>query len=247
MKKQEHKPSSEDVIAYLKENQDFLSANRDALLALNVDSGIKGVSLLSARQVELLRQQLSDAEHQFLDLVGTVRANERISILMHKMSLALLSTLAAASNVGLAERMHLAEMACTAVFKQQMHDVIMSLHWFAEFVGEEAVSAASVIDEHDQRVAGLINSVFAAGKACYGPFSHAERTVLLDRFQRNAQSLLLAPLFMPVSGKRMGLLALSSNRPRRFAAGMGTMFLTQLTELIENMFAPSLKERRGDG
>ena len=55
------------------------------------------------------------------------------------------------------------------------------------------------------------------------------------------------PPFMPVSGKRMGLLALSGNRPRRFAAGMGAMFLTQLTELIENMFAPSLKERRGDG
>ena len=246
MKKHEYKPSSEDVIAYLKENQDFFSNNRDALLALNVDNNIAGVSLLSAKQAKLLRQQLTEAEHQFLDLVGTVRVNEKTSILMHKMSLALLSALAAAANLGLAERMRLLDMVCAAVFKRHMHDVVMSLHWFAAFIGDESAAPASIVDEHDQRITPLINNVFSTGKAYYGPFSQAERTVLLDRFQRKAQSVLLAPLFMPISGKRMGLLVLSSNRPRRFVAGMGTMFLTQLTELIENIFASSVPKEQHD-
>lgn len=244
MNKQLHKPSAEDVVAYLKENQDFLSNHVEVLLALNVDSYIEGASLLSAKQVQLLRRQLNEAERQFLDLIGTVRVNEKLSIFLHKTSLSLLTALRTFSNADFMERVGLVEETCAKAFKRQMNDVAITLHWFTGFIGTQASEKTLTIDEQDQRVSDLINNVFAAGKACYGPFSQAERTVLLDRFRRKAQSVLAAPLFMPVSGQRMGLLVLSSRRPHRFVAGMGTMFLTQLTELIESIFTPvSSKEQ----
>lgn len=246
MKKQEHQISNQDVVAYLKENRDFFLHNQEVLLSLNVNSCIEGASLLSAKQVQLLRRQLDDSERKFLDLVSTIRSNEKLSILLHKMSLGVLASLAMTAALDLPERMYLIETVCATALKRQMHDVVLSLQWFAAFAGPQVFAHSSVIDEQDQRVMGLINNVFADDKACYGPFSSAQRTVLLDRFQRNAQSVLVAPLLVPASGQRMGLLTLSSNRPHRFVAGMGTMFLTQLTELIESVFTATAVEQQQD-
>ena len=235
------KHDDEAVADYLLKNPDFLVSHPEVLAALDIGRREAGVVSLVERQLAVLRKQNSDVEKNRVGLIETARANQRLSICLHRVALELLRGAATdhvpVSRVDKACRV---SRSCCTVLLQGITGVHVVLHWFRGFLSDEIPSGTLVVtDESDQSIAGFVHSLFAIREPSCGPFSASEKLILLDRLAPSAQSAAVAALVEPDTGARMGMLVLAGDDPTRFASGKGTMFLVQLVQLIEHAFTPT--------
>lgn len=231
----------EAVAAYLLKHPDFLGRHPEILAALETERRADGAVSFVEKQLSVLRKQNSDTEAHRAELIETARVNANLSVCLHKIAVELLRDTALdrvrLSRSGKAGRIF---RSCRMVLQERIPDVHFSICWFEKFFEDgRDPDGVAVIDEKDQRITSLVESLFMAGNPGCGPFSKPECIVLFGRSVSSVRSAVVAPLVEPVTNDRMGILVLASDDAARFAPGKGTMFLVQLVQLIECAFSPA--------
>ncbi len=207
------------VMDYLKNNPAILDRYPDILSKLTFphESGV-AVSLVE-RQIKVLRDENQNLKNKLSELVHIARENEELSQRFHRLSLELMTA-------------------------EHLHDIIAMTHdqvetfFYTDYVGfcfhDDLASQLKGQEKNilnpDSKHANKVRSWMHDRKPIFGPFDPGMRKLLLGE-QGQLSSCALIPLYHTSD---IGLLILGSKSKDRFVDGMGTVFLTQLGELISS-------------
>ncbi|MBL7000917.1 MAG: DUF484 family protein [Gammaproteobacteria bacterium] len=207
------------VMQYLKHNPDALERHPQILSQLTFphESGV-AVSLVE-RQIKVLRDDNQQLRNRLTELVHIARENEELSQRFHRLSLELMAG-------------------------EHLHDIIAMTHdqvetfFYTDYVGfcfhDNLTSQLkglekSILDPENKHAANVRHWI-QQRKPVFGPFDPGMRQLLLGD-QGQLTSCALIPLYHT---RDIGLLILASKSKDRFVDGMGTVFLSQLGELISS-------------
>ncbi|MCG8011204.1 MAG: DUF484 family protein, partial [Candidatus Thiodiazotropha weberae] len=170
------------------------------------------VSLIE-RQVDALRKQLKDTQQQLADLVEVARTNDQLQARMHRLTL---------------------ELIDAATFEEVLNALEDELHDdFKADAVELRLFSSSQLDDHLQdSLNGQIatfEQFFNHNQPICGRMDQQQLDYIFGTEGDRITSTALIPL---KSEGVLGLLAIGSCDPERFAPDHGTEFLTRLGEII---------------
>lgn len=200
------------VADYLKQHPQFFEDYADLLAEIYVPHPHGGHAIpIAERQIVTLREKNGQLESKLRELIQFGSENDTISEKVHRSTLALFSAADLETTLGvlyhsLQDDFHVPEVAVRLWGKVPEQSYLPEL-------------AATTQELRDY--AGALGAPYCGAHA---PFESG------DWFDR-AQGL-ASYAFLPLrTHQTFGLLALASDDPERFHAGMGTMHLTRLSEL----------------
>ncbi|CAL1239156.1 DUF484 family protein [Candidatus Methylocalor cossyra] len=220
-------PTAEEVEEFLRRHPWFFQDRLDLLEILRVPHPCGEAVSLVARQTAVLRERNQRMERQLGDILKIARDNDALYHRLHHLTLTLL------------DAAHLED--ALAGLKWSLHH-----HFQADFV---AVRIAQPRFESPVRdlalregsaVAQRFASVWELGGPRCGVPERAEARWLFGQDAPEVASQALIPLRQ--AGLR-GLLAIGSRDPERFQAGLGSLFLTRLGEIVSARLAGLLDGR----
>src|SRR5438067_8746936 len=200
------------VAEYLKQHPQFFEDYADLMAEIFVPHPHGGHAIpIAERQIIALRERNTDLENRLRELIRFGSENDSISEKLHRSTLALfaapdLETTLAVLYQSLTEDFGVPQVACRLWGKVPEQS----------YLPELAATSHELRQYTDQ-----------LGAPYCGPNPPFEAR---DWFEDGASCQSFA--FLPLrTAHTFGLLGLASDDPRRFYAGMGTMYLTRLAEL----------------
>ncbi|HLD13177.1 MAG TPA: DUF484 family protein [Burkholderiales bacterium] len=213
----------EDAIArYLDEHPDYFQRHPELLARITLihQVGGRAVSLIE-RQVQVLRDQSRNLQRQLRELLGNARDNDALTDRLHRLALAMVDgrTLDDALD------------AAGDILRQefQFDGARLLLRARDGFTS----SRAEVV--HDEAMLEELLRRVTAGKPVCG--EAPEAPVLRSLFGEHATDIKTWALIPLGGASPFGALCLGSRDPYRFHAGMGTVYLTRLGELLTHGLA----------
>jgi uncharacterized protein YigA (DUF484 family) len=213
------------VIDYLKNNPEVLERHPEVMTQLTFPHESGAAVSLVERQLKLLREDNQRMKNKLSELVRIARENEELGQRFHRLSLELMATKQLHDIVAMAQD-HIQTFFYTDYvsfyFTDQLADKLGGLE-------------KNILDPTSPH-AGKILEWIKNRKPVFGPLDPGLRIQLFgDRNQM--ASCVLIPLYHTHD---IGLLMLGSKSNDRFRNGMGTVFLSQLGELISGKLRHSL-------
>jgi len=212
--------NSEDIAHYLQNHPEFFEEHADMIAEINIPHPHGGRTItISERQILSLREKGKQLETKLREVIQFGEENDVVSRKIHDLSLALLRARDAGTVIKIALT-HLHEhfavpRAALRVWRGAAGDA-------AEFQPvSEATRAFATSLEHPR--CGAEPAPDSA--ALFGDDAPAQG------------SYACVPLR---DGDTFGLLVLASDDPKRYYAGMGTLYLSRLGDLIGNALAAHL-------
>jgi uncharacterized protein YigA (DUF484 family) len=211
----------ERIERYLGLNPDFFERHQALLSRMRLPHMRTGSTVsLVERQVEVLREQKSDADRKLAEFVSVARANDQLADRIHRFTRRLL-------------RAPTAQAALTALEASLRED-------FDAFHSMLVLTAptTSLAGNHEPFLRKLapedanirsFEALLATGKPRCGQVRDSQRDFLFGPESASIGSVALVPLG---DAGAMGLLALGSAERERFHPGMSTEFLKRMGELI---------------
>ena len=211
----------ERIERYLTLNPDFFERHQPLLARMRLPHMRTGSTVsLVERQVEVLREQKSDADRRLAEFIAVARANDQLAERIHRFTRRLL-------------RASTAPSALAAIEASLRED-------FDAFNSVLLLTAPieSLPDIHEPFLRKLppddanirtFDALLATGKPRCGQVRDSQRDFLFGPEAASIGSVALVPLGDAGS---MGLLALGSAERERFHPGMSTEFLKRMGELI---------------
>ncbi len=213
----------EDAIArYLDEHPDYFQRHPELLARITLIHHVGGraVSLIE-RQVQVLRDQGRNLQRQLRELLGNARDNDALTDRLHRLALAMVDgrTLDDALD------------AAGDILRQefQFDGARLLLRARDGFTSSRAEVA------HDEAMLEELLRRVTAGKPVCG--EAPEAPVLRSLFGEHATDIKTWALIPLGGASPFGALCLGSRDPYRFHAGMGTVYLTRLGELLTHGLA----------
>ena len=204
--------SPEDVAQFLHSNPDFFGERPDLLAALLVPHPHGGRAIpLVERQLVSLREKLKATEGRLAELVRFADENDAISEKVHRLSVA----------IGGARDFPALAQSLYFQLREDFAVPHVALRIWGKPLPANAPEGAAVGD-----------APRSAGEALGGPHcGEVAGSPFLPWFGDLAASL-KSMAVLPLGVTRpFGVLALASEDPQRFHAGMGTLFLRRIGEL----------------
>lgn len=204
----------EKVANYLKTHPDFFLHQEELLENLKVPhfSGGHTVSLIE-RQVAQLREQKQQVVEQLNGLIQAARKNEQIVGHIQRFTLEMIHTHGIADVI----------TAC----QENMNN-----HFKADFVGMRVLigdsNSAHFLPPKDNALRSF-TQLFKNRKPICGQITEKQRLHMFGEDADQVKSAVLMPL---QTTDNLGIIALGSKDESRFHAGMGTLFLSYMAELI---------------
>jgi uncharacterized protein len=212
----------ERIERYLSLNPDFFERHQPLLARMRLPHMRTGSTVsLVERQVEVLREQKTDADRRLAEFIAVARANDQLSDRIHRFTRRLLrapSTVAALTSL---------EASLREDF-DAFHSVLLltaPIEALRNANYEPFLRAVAADDANIRSFEGLL----ATGKPRCGQVRDTQRDFLFGPEAASIGSVALVPL--GESGS-VGLLALGSAERERFHPGMSTEFLKRMGELI---------------
>lgn len=203
------------VVDYLTAHPDFFTRHPQLLrdLSLPHDSG-NAVSLIE-RQVELLRKQIKGYQASMDELVEVARGNDALQARMHRLTL---------------------ELIDAASFDEVLNALEDELHddFQADAVEVRLFSSTDLREHLDQELpdySATFRGFFSNQQPICGPLPPQQIDYIFGAEGDRIASTALIPL---QSEGVLGLLAIGSRDPQRFAPHQGTEFLARLGEIISH-------------
>lgn len=209
---QEDRMDAESVARFLRENPDFFEAHSALLAEVSIPHPHGGHAIpIAERQIIALREKNAELESRLRELIGFGNENDAISEKLHRSTLGLftapdLETTLAVLYQSLTEDFQVPQVACRLWGKVPEQS----------YLPELSATSPELRQYTDQ-----------LGSPYCGPTPPFEAR---DWFESGDACQSFAFLSLR-TGHTFGLLALGSDDPARFVAGMGTMYLTRLAEL----------------
>jgi len=207
-----------DIVAYLNEHPDFFEKHSELAETLAIPHSSGGAVSLIERQVSVLRDQNKKLRRQMQELVEIARDNDRLFGHLQSLTLALLE----------AEDL---DATFAAVYDQLRHGFgahAVALRFFN--LPASALSERAEFISDDQPIKAAFDKILGGSKPVCGRFEPAQLRMLFGEGAEEYKSAALIPLGR--RDERIGLLAVASQDPSHFRAGMSTLFLGYLGETV---------------
>lgn len=219
------KEAEQAIVRYLRAHPDFFNRHLDLLETLRIPHPCRPAVSLIERQVLQLREQNTQLQKKFQELIEIARHNGRLVTRMHRLTLVLIET------------QHLDEML------QGIKSVLRD-EFKADFSSLRLAIRAAPLDITEEEllsaeVEALFESILRTGRPCCGRLTHEQKTSLFNEAASHVASVALVPLR---GMDWCGLLAIGSRDESRFHPGIGTLFLNCMGELISHALQPYLQE-----
>jgi uncharacterized protein YigA (DUF484 family) len=213
----------ETIIAeYLTKHPDFFDRHGDALrdLRLQHPSG-RAVSLIE-KQVSALRERNTELRHRLNQLLDNARQNDRLFERSKRLVLALLEC-------------------------DELGDLVDALYYsfdkefnipFARLIlfrTPRQPTSIRIAAEEEAKVA--LGRHLKASRAVGGGLSREEIAYLFDKDHQKVGSAAMVPLYY---NQPLGILAVGHDDPKHYQAGMGTIFLTHIAEVLDRLIPKHL-------
>lgn len=212
--------STEQVEQFLQQNPTFFLKHEHLLADLYLPHATgEAVSLLE-RQVGILRERNIDMRKRLNEMLAQGQRNDALFL---KTKALVLSLLDAKSLNDLSTRI---DQFCQQEF--QLERVQLTL------LGAAPTSSANCVqtlNEHD--VQQIMPSLLQCKAAISGSFREPELQLLFAKQQQGVQSAIVQPLML--AGKLRGFIALGSFDKAYFQAGMDTLFLQFLSDVMAKL------------
>lgn len=217
--------SEEQVAAWLRANPDFFHAHEDVLDHLNIPHPQTGgaVSLLE-RLVQRQRARYQALEQRQSDMLKAARDSEQVVNRLHHMALELMGCDSLDDVVA----------TCNTVLRGDFKadSVVLRL------IGRgETRDGLHFIDPEDKSLKQL-SAVFRKRQPVCGRLRPRQQIFLFGDAGASIKSAVLIPL---CEGREIGVLALGSANEARFYPGMGTIFISQLGDLVARALSRHLE------
>ncbi len=206
--------SPDEVAQYLRAHPEIFEHHPELLEEIRVPDPHSGRAIpLAERQVLTLREKLRTLEAKLAELVGIARDNEAIGEKVHRLALALVGA-----------RDFVAVTGALAFHLREDFSVphVALRYWGADADGTDPVEAR--LREHAATMGAP-----QCGPAATNPFR-----ALFGEAAERLRSIAVVPLG---ETRTVGVLALASEDPQRFHAGMGTVYLRRIGELAAGALA----------
>jgi uncharacterized protein YigA (DUF484 family) len=208
-------PSALEVASFLRRNPRFLDQFPDLALTLNVPREEGQATSLASYQLQVLRDKNRELNRRLQELYAVANENERLTVRMHQLTLALLRAKDPAATL------HTLVAVLTEDFRTDY--VRLVLH---------TADSRLPVSEWLQ--------IVPAGDIALRPFAEFLQTAepLCGRLQPDKLDLLFgdkaahvhSAALLPLEGR--GMLAIGSSDANRFFPGMGTLFLRLMSETL---------------
>ena len=215
-------PDEERIERYLTLNPDFFERHLPLLARMSLPHVRTGsTESLVERQVEVLRDQKTDADRRLAEFIAVARANDQLAERIHRFTRRLLrasTTATALTAVEASLREDFDAFNCVLLLTAPIHSLReVELEPFLRKL------------PHDDANMRTFEALLATGKPRCGQVRDSQRDFLFGPEAASIGSVALVPLG---DGGSLGLLALGSAERERFHPGMSTEFLKRMGELI---------------
>jgi hypothetical protein len=216
----------ERIEHYLGLNPDFFERHQALLSRMRLPHMRTGSTVsLVERQVEVLREQKSDADKRLAEFVSVARANDQLADRIHRFTRRMMRAPTAQAALTQLE-------ASLREDFDAFHSVLVltgSLPSLAAVEFEPFLRKLPADDANIRSFEALLNT----GKPRCGQVRDSQREFLFGPEAASIGSVALVPLVGGMAeGGSIGLLALGSAERERFHPGMSTDFLKRIGELI---------------
>ncbi len=200
------------VADYLKQHPEFFEDYADLLAEIYVPHPHGGHAIpIAERQIVSLREKNGQLESKLRELIQFGSENDSISEKLHRSTLALFSATDLETTLGVLYQS----------LQDDFHVPKIAVRLWGKVPEQSYLPELAATTQELRDYAGALGAPYCGAHA---PFESR------DWFE-GAQGL-ASYAFLPLrTHQTFGLLALASDDPERFHAGMGTMHLTRLSEL----------------
>jgi uncharacterized protein YigA (DUF484 family) len=217
----------ERIEKYLGLNPDFFERHQPLLARMRLPHMRTGSTVsLVERQVEVLREQKTDADRRLAEFIAVARANDQLADRIHRFTRRLLRADAAAAALGALE-------ASLREDFDSFHSVLLLTAPIDSLRDVELGTFLRRLSADDASFR-TFDALLATGKPRCGQVRDSQREFLFGPEAASIGSVALVPLG---EGGSIGLLALGSAERERFHPGMSTEFLKRMAELITDALA----------
>ncbi len=233
------------VVEHLRAHPDFFIKHPDVLMEATLQHSSGPAISLIERQVAVLREHNRKLKHQLQDLVQIARDNDRLSERMHRMTLSLIDcTSLEETFIALHDSLR-NEFQADAVTLRLLARPLQST---AD--EQSGFSMDTLFVDKDDASWNAFKGIMNNGKPVCGILNTTQLNHLFGDQATDIASATLIPLANPSSTLKgtsadratlsLGIVAIGSYDAERFHAGMGTHFLSQMSELISRAIRPYL-------
>jgi uncharacterized protein YigA (DUF484 family) len=217
----------ERIERYLSLNPDFFERHQPLLARMRLPHMRTGSTVsLVERQVEVLREQKTEADRRLAEFIAVARANDTLAERIHRFTRRMLRAPNAVAAIGTLE-------ASLREDFDAFHSVLVLTAPIASLVGVEAEPFLRKLPADDANIR-TFEALLATGKPRCGQVRDTQRDFLFGPESASIGSVALVPLG---ENGTLGLLALGSAERERFHPGMSTEFLKRMGELITDALA----------
>jgi uncharacterized protein YigA (DUF484 family) len=212
----------ERIERYLSLNPDFFERHQALLSRMRLPHMRTGSTVsLVERQVEVLREQKSDADRRLAEFIAVARANDQLSDRIHRFTRRLLRAPSAVTALTSLE-------ASLREDFDAFHSVLLLTAPIESLRNGSYEPFLRAVAPDDANLRSF-EALLATGKPRCGQVRDTQRDFLFGPEAASIGSVALVPLG---DGGSVGLLALGSAERERFHPGMSTEFLKRMGELI---------------
>jgi uncharacterized protein YigA (DUF484 family) len=212
----------ERIERYLSLNPDFFERHQPLLARMRLPHMRTGSTVsLVERQVEVLREQKTEADRRLAEFIAVARANDTLAERIHRFTRRMLCASNPVAALGTLE-------ASLREDFDAFHSVLLLTTPIASLITVEAEPFLRKLPADDANIR-TFEALLATGKPRCGQVRDSQRDFLFGPESASIGSVALVPLG---DGGTVGLLALGSAERERFHPGMSTEFLKRMGELI---------------
>jgi uncharacterized protein YigA (DUF484 family) len=210
-----HGITEDDISNYLLNTPGFFERHAELLASVQLTSphGQRAVSL-QERQMEMLRERIKGLEHKIIEMIRNGQDNVGIAERLHQWTMSLLLTGDAAELPGV----------LLADLKQRFQIPQAALRLWGVAEAHQALPAAQPVSGDLKSFASSLSLPYCGANAGF------EASAWFDE-GAGVQSMAMVPLRAAGAQDAFGLLVLGSPDPTRYAAQMGTEFLSRIGEV----------------
>ncbi|TXH69032.1 MAG: DUF484 family protein [Thiothrix sp.] len=223
---EEHEITAEQVAAYLRTNTDFFLEQGELLDGLFIPHRHTGeaISLLE-HLVQRQRDRQVQLSRQMDDLLRAARESERVVVSLHHLALELMRCDSLDDVVATCRDLMCSEFEADSVVLRLIGR------------GQSGDSSLHFIDP-DDRALKQMAGLFQKRQPVCGRLRPKQQIFLFGEENTAIKSAVLIPLF---EARNIGVLALGSEHEGRFHPGMGTLFISQLGDLVSRALSLHLE------
>ncbi len=220
--------TSTDVEQYLREHPEFFNGHLHLLEQMRIPHPSGSAISLISKQLELFRTRHQELESQLTELIEIARDNDTSYVRMHKLTLALLDSKTIDEAV-------------------ENLEIVLSEYFLTDFVTirvignfhDPSIPGNIFLNRDSEELKPFIKELSSNQPTCGRP-TLAQATILFGDEALDVKSYAIMPMMFT---EMEGFLAIGSKEDGRFHFTMGSLFLTQMSEIVGTRLISLLRSK----